>query len=165
MPESLASRRPRIPPLDVIRQVQAALTDAGARNVVGGSALLAGLGLVSVVNDWDLVTDAEPAKVADTLTRLGVQFGEVPATAPFRSERLLVIPENGYSIDVIVRFAIAGPTGVVRIPARPGGRWNGLQLADPRDWERAYRLMGRVDRADLLLRTLPVSTPESAEPE
>ena len=55
-----------------------------------------------------------------------------------------------HSIDIISRFTIETPEGLVHIPAREGDQRQGLVMAHPQEWELAYRLMGRTQRADLL---------------
>lgn len=54
----------------VVAAVLAALDAEGVPAVVGGSTLLAAHGLVDVVNDWDVVADADPAAVATALADL-----------------------------------------------------------------------------------------------
>lgn len=54
-----------------------------------------------------------------------------------------------HAIDIISRFTIETPEGMVHIPARAGDQWQGRVLARPQEWELAYRLMGRTQRADL----------------
>lgn len=54
-------------PIGLVKQFQERLHTNGMPSVVGGSALLASLGLVNRINDWDLVTDAGPAAVQQVL--------------------------------------------------------------------------------------------------
>lgn len=51
---------------------------------------------------------------------------------------------------VLVGFALHNRGGVVPLPARVTRTWRGLPIADPDVWLRAYRLLQRHDRADLL---------------
>ncbi|MER3394756.1 MAG: hypothetical protein RIA38_07310, partial [Microcella pacifica] len=64
----------RTPPLETVRALQAALAEAGAPSVVGGSGLLASLGLVDEARDWDLVLPAGSAETAEqVLAALGLE--------------------------------------------------------------------------------------------
>lgn len=53
------------PPLSLIEEIQQKFAARGIHNVVGGSAVLASLGLVEEVHDWDLLTDAAPEAVQE----------------------------------------------------------------------------------------------------
>ncbi|ROR71923.1 DMT family transporter [Bogoriella caseilytica] len=144
-------RRPvRIPPLPEVRQLQRRLASAGVSSVVGGSALLASLGLIDRVRDWDLVTDGDPELVAQVVGQLGFPVQRRGPSGVFRTALCLTVAARDHEIDVLVGFQLAGPAGVVPIPAYPGARWQGLTMARPQEWELAYRLMGRPERATVL---------------
>ncbi|GAA1139341.1 hypothetical protein GCM10009672_06580 [Nesterenkonia lutea] len=144
----------RLPPLHAVLSLQAALTGDGIESVVGGSGLLASLGLVEEVNDWDVVVDAPPETVEDLLDRLGLSHRRRARSGLFRTAAALLVDAGDHSIDVLVGFALDSPEGVMAIPARPGGRWKGLQMARAEDWAQAYALMGRAEQAGLLERHL-----------
>ncbi|MAT18271.1 MAG: hypothetical protein CMF56_06855 [Leifsonia sp.] len=151
------ARRPvtRTPPLAAVLAVQTVLRDAGLEPVVGGSALLASLSAdLDEVHDWDVLVDADPDTVARSLAALGrpVRRAPEPAPEPYASDALFVVDAGDHEIDVIVRFRIRirTGTGVLEVPARPGGTWRGLTMARPEDWARAYRAMGRERSAALL---------------
>lgn len=130
--------------------MQRRLAWAGVSSVVGGSGLLASLGLVDRVRDWDLVTDGDPALVARVVERLGFPVQRRGPTGVFRTAQCLTVAAGDHEIDVLIGFQLAGPEGVVPIPAHAGARWQGLTMARPEQWEVAYRLMGRPERAALL---------------
>jgi hypothetical protein len=141
--------------MDLVRRVQDALHDAGIAGVVGGSGLLASLGLVDTVHDWDLVTDGDEAAVAAVLRTLGLpstpserNSGRYATRALHRLER------DGEQVDLLVGFAIRTHDGVLRIPAAPGSTWRGLTMARAEDWRAAYRAMGRTEKAAMLDRFL-----------
>ena len=136
--------------VDTIRTLQGELQAAGVPTVLGGSALLASLGLTDQVRDWDLVTDAEPSVVQRALEGLGHRYSRLAPTGVFRSAAAFAFDVEGASIDLIVQFAIAGPAGLVRIPAGAGATWQGLTMARPQDWAAAYALMGRPEKAAAL---------------
>jgi hypothetical protein len=139
----------------LVRRLQGALDAAGIGSVVGGSGLLASLGLVDTVNDWDLVTDADAAAVADVLRSLGLPAGsEDGDSGGFATRALHRLEHGGERVDLLVGFAIRTPDGIVRIPAAAGGTWRGLTMARPEDWRVAYRAMGRHTKAGLLDRVL-----------
>lgn len=140
----------KAPPLGLIRQLQERLSATGIPSVVGGSGLLASLGLVSRINDWDLVTDAEPESVQQVLDELEFTYRRAETSGIFRTEALFVVSAENYEIDVLVRFALDSPDGTVPIPARAGSTWCGLTMARPEEWRLAYRLLKRHDRAALL---------------
>jgi hypothetical protein len=60
------AEEPALPPLEPLRAVLARLEAAGVPHALGGSGLLAALGLVERVNDWDVTCDAD----LDTLANL-----------------------------------------------------------------------------------------------
>jgi len=57
-----------------VSQVVTALQDHGADAALGGSGLLAALGLVDAVRDWDVTTDADPAVVEAALQSIGATY-------------------------------------------------------------------------------------------
>ncbi|MGO1524403.1 MAG: hypothetical protein ACTHV8_12035 [Nesterenkonia sp.] len=141
---------PQTPPLRVVLNLQQRLRENDIPSAVGGSGLLASLGLIDRVNDWDLCVDAEPAEVHALIEELGLSFSRRSRSGIFRTEALFTVYAVDHQIDVLVGFALASPSGTVTIPARVSHRWRGLEMAQPEDWRRAYRLMGREDRAQLL---------------
>ncbi|SEE93127.1 hypothetical protein [Ruania alba] len=139
-------------PLGVLPRLHDALAAHGAV-ALGGSGLMRALGLDVAVNDWDLVTDVDPAVVSAVLEQLGLPAQQVEGdSAQFATRALFEVadPETGGGIDVLVDFAIMDGGRAVPIPVRPFRRWRGLWLAHPRDWVLAYRLMGRTEKASLL---------------
>ena len=143
-----------LPPLEPVRQLQAALGRAGIESVVGGSGLLASLGLVDVVHDWDLVIDADPEAVQRVLGDMGLPHSRKPREGIFHSSAALLVDAQDHSIDVLIGFALESGDGIVHIPASPGAVWQGLQMARVQEWILAYRLLGRPERAQLLQRCL-----------
>jgi hypothetical protein len=137
--------------MDLVRRLQEALRGAGIGSVVGGSGLLASLGLADTVNDWDLVTDGDEAAVAGVLDALGLPSEPDDGDSDRYATRALHrLERDGEQVDLLVGFAIRTPDGVVRIPAAPGATWRGLTMARPEDWRVAYRAMGRTEKAALL---------------
>lgn len=138
------------PPLGVVQALHADLAARG-RVVLGGSALLYALGLVEQVGDWDLVTDVPAGQVAQVLAARGLAAERVADDSPrFATAALFRVEAGDHQIDVLVDFAIRDGGSVTAIPPRPWHTWNAMSLARPEDWELAYRLMGRVAKADLL---------------
>lgn len=162
-----ASAAPSIPPLQTVTRLQSALSEAGIESVVGGSGLLASLGLIQTVQDWDLVIDSEagveveggrrvspvPA-VEQVLAVMGLPHQRRQRSGIFRTSAALQVEAGDHSIDVLVGFALESQGRVVSIPARPGPMWQGLRMARPEEWLVAYRLMGRAERAAALQRHL-----------
>ncbi|MGJ9373089.1 hypothetical protein [Nesterenkonia sp. CF4.4] len=156
---------PAIPPLQTVTLLQDSLRDAGIDSVVGGSGLLASLGLIQEVRDWDLVIDAAPAgadpaaepdqvvrAVEQVLDTLGLPHQRRERSGIFHTAAAFLVDAGDHSIDVLVGFALGSADRVVSIPARPGHLWRGLQMARPEEWCQAYRLMGREERAESLQR-------------
>lgn len=129
-----------LPPREGLLALTARLDEAGIPWALGGSALLASLGLVERVNDWDVQVTHDPEP-------LRFLFAGVPHTyfehggchadwkLSFDTERTELIPH----------FAFFAPYGVVRIPLHRTREWNGLPIASPEGWACAYWLMGRYD--------------------
>ncbi|SDS45855.1 hypothetical protein [Microlunatus soli] len=146
--ESAADGEPVTPPLADALRVIIALREHGLEPAVGGSGLLLGLGLVHVAHDWDITVDAPVAHVLDALTIGGLAYRDETLTGGvYASDRRLVLDGP---VDLLVNFALHGPNGVEPMPSRVTAHWRGLPLADPTVWARAYRIMGRIDKAILL---------------
>lgn len=138
-----------VPPLGPLVEVAGELEREGIACALGGSGLLAALGLWDTVHDWDLTTDAPLDRVSRTLAR----FSPVPHGASgVHADAKLVI--GGGAVEVIVGFAMHGPGGVVRLPTIAGARWNGVALGSPEAWAVAYALLGRAPKARLLFEAL-----------
>lgn len=134
------------PPLEPLLELVARLEAEGIRCALGGSGLLAALGLTGTVHDWDLTTDA-------TLEQLVPLAGEWPfetvGSSGVHADAKLMFP--AHSIELIARFAFHGPRGVIRIPTMVTGRWRGVPLGSPEAWLAAYHLLERPAKRDLLL--------------
>jgi hypothetical protein len=134
------------PPLEPLLQLVARLEAEGIRCALGGSGLLAALGLTETVHDWDLTADA-PLERLLPLAR-GWPY-ETAGSSGVHADAKLIFP--GHSIEVIARFAFFGPRGAIRIPTVETGRWRGVPLGSPEAWLAAYHLLGRPAKRDLLL--------------
>lgn len=137
------------PPFEPLAALVARLERAGIRVALGGSGLLAALGLTDAVRDWDLTTDAD-------LEALAAALGDEPFThkgsdALHADQKLMLA---GGAMEVIVGFAFFTPRGVVRIPTRESGRWNGIPLGSLEAWAVAYALLGRDGKSEALWRRL-----------
>lgn len=144
---------PRTPPLTVVAAVVAALRAHGAVAAVGGSGLLAALGLAERVRDWDLTTDAATDTVEAALASTGLGYTRVSAgEGRFETRARFCVPGGDHEVEVLVGFAVRDGDRLVPLPTRVGGHWRGLPVADPAVWVRAYRLLGREDRAERLQR-------------
>jgi hypothetical protein len=138
-----------IPEIAPLQQVVRRLNAAGIEVALGGSGLLHSLGLIQVVHDWDLTTDAAPERVLAAVE--GLTWEEVPyGSIPFASAYRLEIALTGCQVDMMVRFAITTAEGVCALPTFPCGAWQGVPTGSPEVWAVAYRLMQRHPKADLL---------------
>ncbi len=144
------------PPLSVVAAVVAALQAHDAVVAVGGSGLLAALGLVDAVRDWDVTTDAATQAVEAALADVpGLTVTAAPSgEAGYATRARFLVHGIDHDVDVLVGFALLDHEHVVSLPTRVTRMWRGLPIADPAVWLRAYRLLGRHQRADLLQRWL-----------
>jgi hypothetical protein len=144
------------PPLSVVTAVLEALQAHDAVAAVGGSGLLAALGLVDSVRDWDVTTDAATETVEAALA--GVAGAAVTAAsageAGYATRARFIVHSDDHDVDVLVGFALLEQQQVVPLPTRVTRMWRGLPIADPAVWLQAYRLLGRHHRADMLQRWL-----------
>ena len=137
------------PPLDALRAVVGRLRAAALSPVLGGSGLLFAHGLVERVGDWDLLVDADPARVR---AALGTHDEPTRAGGRFATAAKFTLDERGAAIDVLVRFALlAGePPRAVHLPALGTGEWEGIPLGSLTVWMVAYYLLGRDARAEVV---------------
>lgn len=142
------------PPLEPVRLLFAAFERHRISAAVGGSALLAAHGLTEQVRGWDVTTEADPEVVEPLLVELGLAYQRARQQVPYASAACFVIDAGDHSIDVIARFALSTPTGVVSVRTRRAGMWQGMPLGDAQQWASAYRLMERTDAAEALERWL-----------
>jgi hypothetical protein len=134
------------PPLEPLLELVTRLEAEGIRCALGGSGLLAALGLTETVHDWDLTADAPLERLAPLARDWPF---ETAGSSGVHADAKLMVP--GHSIEVIARFAFFGPRGVIRIPTVIAGRWRGVPLGSPEAWLTAYHLLERPAKRDLLL--------------
>jgi hypothetical protein len=125
------------------------LERAGIVVALGGSGLLAALGLTDAVRDWDLTTDAGLDPV---LAALAGEPVEHQGSDELHADQKLMLA--GGTIEVILGFAFHTERGVVRIPTVVTGRWRGLPLGSLEAWAVAYHLLGRPEKSATLWRAL-----------
>ncbi|GGA02852.1 hypothetical protein GCM10008018_56150 [Paenibacillus marchantiophytorum] len=118
---------------------------------LGGSGLLASLGLIEQVNDWDLLVDCSLEKLKAVLEPYPYseqKSGDYPFASQFR---LQLIEQN---IDIIGNFALHSSSGTVTFPLTASSTWHGIHVGAPEIWFVAYKLMGRDAKAELLFNYL-----------
>jgi hypothetical protein len=137
------------PPLPLLRGYVERLERAGLTVGLAGSGLLAALGLIDTVHDWDLTTD-------DPYDRVVAALGDEPFIAHgsdgLHADRKLALA--GGAVELIVGFAFHSAGGVIRIPTIVSARVEGIPLASPEGWAIAYHLLGRAGKADALFEHL-----------
>ncbi|GAB3742227.1 hypothetical protein [Microlunatus parietis] len=139
---------PRLPPREALDRLLAVLQAEGWQPAVGGSGLLVALGLADVAHDWDVTVDAPAEAVIAALDRAGLPYRDGTRTdGVYGTDRCLKVHDH---LDLMINFALRGPAGMEPLPTRITGTWHGIPLADPAVWARAYRLLGRTEKADLL---------------
>ena len=133
-----------LPPIEPLRRITDRLDAAGIEWGVGASGLLASLGLVDEVNDWDVQVEAEPDAVRALFADLPYVFhGHGGCHADWK----LVFAEA--RTEVIPRFAFFVPAGIVHVRLSVSRHWRGLPIASPEGWACAYWLMGEYDEPSL----------------
>ena len=153
-----------LPPLEPLHRALARLASAGVPHALGGSGLLASLGLVDRVNDWDVTCEAELDALAALFSgEPHERFGNSGCHADHK------LNLEGGAIELISRFAFFVPGGIVRIPTIVSGEWNGVPVGSPEGWAIAYALMGslegsqrRIERADTLFAHLAARGADAA---
>jgi hypothetical protein len=133
------------PPLAPLREIVTTLESAGIVCALGGSGLLASLGLETVIHDWDLTMDAPLENVRKTLERHAPEH-----TGPngVHADNKLVI--SSHATECIVRFAFRVERGVAHIPTEVASEWNGVPVSRAEAWAVAYALLGRAEKSQRL---------------
>jgi hypothetical protein len=141
-----------IPDLTVVRRILGCFEDHGIVGAIGGSGLLAALGLTQIVHDWDITTDGAPSSVERALVEVGCPYRcGAAGVGAFATTALYIVDAETHEIDVIVGFAVRTEGRRIELPTRVTGTWRGLPLADPAVWEQAYRAVRATAKADLLV--------------
>jgi hypothetical protein len=133
-----------LPPLEPLRRITDRLDAARIEWGVGASGLLASLGLVDRVNDWDVQVEAGPDAVRALFTDIPHVFhGHGGCHADWK------LAFETARTEVIPRFAFFAPAGIVRVRLSVSRHWRGLPIASPEGWACAYWLMGEYDEPSL----------------
>jgi hypothetical protein len=140
-----------IPDSTVVRRILDCFENHALVGAIGGSGLLAALGLTRLVHDWDITTDGAPSRVEAALIEAGFPYRSgTTGVGNFATTALYVVDATTHEVDVIVGFAVRSEGRRIELPTRVTGSWRGLPIADPTVWEQAYRMMGETSKADLL---------------
>jgi len=133
-----------LPPVEPLRRLTGRLDSAGIEWGVGASGLLASLGLVDEVNDWDVQVETEPDVVRELFKDVPHVFhGHGGCHADWK------LAFDDARTEIIPRFAFFTPAGVVRVRLSVSRHWRGLPIASPEGWACAYWLMGEFDEPSL----------------
>ena len=133
-----------LPPMAPLRRITDRLDAAGIEWGVGASGLLASLGLVDRVNDWDIQVEADPDRVRAVFA--GDEYG-FHGHGGCHADWKLAFAEA--RTEVIPRFAFFVPAGIVHVKLSVSRHWRGLPIASPEGWACAYWLMGEYDEPSL----------------
>lgn len=133
------------PPLALLRGFVERLERSGLTVALGGSGLLAALGLDDTVRDWDLTCDDPLDRVVAALD--GEPFVHHGSDALHADQKLALADAT---VEVILGFAFHVEGAVVRIPTIVSARVEGIPLASPECWAVAYGLLGRPAKSDAL---------------
>lgn len=141
----MAARVTSSPPLALLCGAVERLERGGVTVALGGSGLLAALGLVETVGDWDLTTDDPFGRVAAALA--GEPYTD-HGSDDLHADRKLVLADGAVELILGLAFHVAG--GVVRIPTMVSARVEGIPLGSPECWAVAYDLLGRREKSAAL---------------
>ncbi|MGQ8874412.1 hypothetical protein [Paenibacillus sp. TSA_86.1] len=123
---------------------------------LGGSAMLYVLGLVDSVNDWDVMVDCPKSKFIEAIAAYD-WIEKESGDKPFASEYRLEI--KSLDVDVIGGFAFDVDGRRLELPLCPipNVKWHGMNVSSPEVWYVAYHMMGRPEKADLIMEYLQTS--------
>ncbi len=136
----MAAASPELPPLEPLRAILARLRSRGLPHALGASGLLAALGLVDRVNDWDVTVEAPIATLEEACA--GLEFERSGHGGGHADHKLGFARER---VELIAEFAFFVPGGVVRIPTVVTRAWRDLPVGSPTAWAAAYALMGELE--------------------
>lgn len=147
------------PPWPALRSLAFALDGAGVDWRLGGSALLAAMGLTDQVGDLDVTVEADllaEVQQACAAWSVGTSIGSAPA--PWCSDWLVSLRILDTEVDVIGGLCVRVGTGRVQVPQDLGGHLDVdgvlVPLADPAVWWWVYRVY-RPTKAALLATVVP----------
>lgn len=139
--------------LPALHTIAKALQQAHIEFALGGSGLMAALGCPVEVHDWDLTTEAEEDQIFEVIKQFSHQ--RIQPNGIYASRYLYKIEIEGTPIDLIGSFALRNDQGKVEtIPSTITSTWNGVPLGSPEAWVRAYQLLGRLEKANMLSRQI-----------
>jgi hypothetical protein len=127
--------------------------------LLGGSALLAILGVDVAVHDLNVTVAADALEAVEAACRPWIQERHVGgAPSPWCSDWVVKAQTDAIEIDLIGGFRLLGPAGRTRVPQDLGEILNvdGIEvpLADPAVWWWVYRTY-RPAKAAALARLIP----------
>jgi hypothetical protein len=133
------------PPVAPLLELVARLESAGIPCALGGSGMLATLGLADRVNDWDVTTDAAVETLEPLLA--GRAFERFGASGVHADHKLVLAHAQ---VDLISRFAFRHAGGTCRIPTLIAERRAQVPIAAPESWAAAYALLEREEKTERL---------------
>jgi hypothetical protein len=137
------------PPLGPLLEAVRRMESAGLTVALGGSGLLAALGIGTEARDWDLTTDAGHEDVAARFA--GIEIERVGSSGIHADHKVRL---EGGAVEIICGFAIRAGAGIVRIPTVVSARVEGVPIGSPEAWAVAYALLGRDEKSERLMRWL-----------
>lgn len=121
-------------------------------HALGGSGLLAHLGMDIEINDWDLTTTASIDDV--NLALASYQKDKKAPIGLFCSDYLLNVRLESIDVDVIGRFALRSGNDVISIDTIIVDYWDTVPVCCPRQWLNAYQILGDHRKVEFLTQYL-----------
>lgn len=116
---------------------------------IGGSGLLYFLKIIDSTGDWDIFTDEPLSTIEKSISELDYKvFGP---NDMFKSNYLIKVNVDGFKVEIIGGFAIKKDEIIHQISSDVESYYENIPLASIDEWIKAYDLMNRPEKRDLLI--------------
>lgn len=121
---------------------------SGVAFTLGGSCLLFAHKLVDNFQDLDLLTEEPEDRILMALK--GLELRKVGPSGVFTSDYFYKFSYGGADFDLMGNFHIYSSSEKIKIQSIGVGFWKGIPLGSLQVWKKAYELMDRQDKAQLI---------------
>ncbi len=115
---------------------------------LGGSGLLYFLGIVHDFNDWDLVLYCTESEAKAAL--LHYNQTQLKNSGIYTSSFFFQVTHQGVKFDIMGYFGVKNFGEDYKLPYKVSKHLGIIPLGDVKDWLKAYELMGRTDKVDII---------------